>query len=113
MTQFGPLPPQSNRADFIMTVDATNDDGTPLDITDSQIFVTLSDRLGCARIKGSTSDGRVVKEVPEGGEFSITIRADALACLQPGNYRLAIVFKDGADTSQPYEGDLPIFEGPR
>lgn len=113
MTYFlPPFPKQSNRADFMVTLDAfDNDTGDAYDLTGVTINVTIADERGCTRISASTSDGKVALEVPEDGEASITIRASELKNIPAGQYQLGIQFVDGEDTSQPYVGILPIFEG--
>lgn len=106
-----PFPRQSNRADFMVTLDVVDDNGTPYDLTGVMINVSIADERGCQHLLASITNGKVTLEDAVNGEAAITIRASELNHLRAGTYRLGIQFVDGEDTSQPYVGILPIFEG--
>lgn len=111
------LRPVTNSEDWYDVFEAHDEDAdTPFDFTGWALSLKVGcpdgRRSGPALISASDTDGRI--EFPAGrdsGQFSVTVPASAMACMEPNTYPVGIIMEKDGDTVQLVLARLPIVDG--
>lgn len=111
MINLGSFAAAPNAADWSEYVEVLDDDtGTAFDLTNTLIEMEVTDRDGCRRLYGSTTDG-TVDLVGDGFEF--TFAATRMKDLRAGSYTVNIRLTDSVTgtVAEPAIALLPVLEG--
>lgn len=106
----GSLDPITNREDWTETIIVSDQNGSPIDISSSEIVVAIKDReRRCVALSGSKSDGTIA--VHALGTFSWTFPASRTRALMAGTYDVGCTITTNGVTSQLLVGSLPVIDG--
>lgn len=101
---------QSNKADFIIDIGATDiDTGDDIDFTGASVSVVIRDENGCTKLTASTANGKVTMPSPIVVEAHFT-PAD-MACLCPATYDIGAVYNLNGQTVQLMISSVAIYDG--
>lgn len=105
------FPQQSNRADWVVTIEAIDADSNgPANLTGMSFRLAIENDNGQTEVQASTDDGQIVVDADD-GTITWTIRAASLHGLCSGNYNVGLLMTDGTATEQILLGKLPIVQG--
>lgn len=106
----GDLEPISNRADWRVTIELTDDAGAFIDLTGAAIKLSARDKFGCPRLTGDETDGHIVINGP--GTFTFAFPASELTSICAGQYSVGITVKLASGvTHQIIIGTVSVLDG--
>jgi hypothetical protein len=101
---------QSNTADWIIDVSATdNDTGAAVDFSAATIMFVVKDENGSQVLSASTTDGKIT--LPSSTVVMISFTASQLSALCPGSYKVGCVYKIGTTITQLFVGTVAVYDG--
>ncbi|MNL25915.1 hypothetical protein D3C87_1474170 [compost metagenome] len=105
------LPPVSNRADWIETIELVDDDTeeTITDLSGVTIIVEVRDRDHRRCLYGTTEDGHIV--FAGFGVISWGFNRQEMTQLCAGTYEIGITVKRDGITEQELVGSVPVIDG--
>lgn len=101
---------QSNRADWIIDISATDaETGADIDFTGAAALFVVKDENDCQKLSGSITDGTITQ--PSTTVLEITFTASQMECLCPGSYKLGCVYSINGSITQLMTGTVSIYDG--
>jgi len=109
----GTLPPVSNRADWIDTVEVIDEEAEDgeemIDLTGCDITMSITDGDEIERASASTDAGTIV--IADIGVFQFTIPRATMTNLIPGTYQAGVTIARDGETVQAIIGTVNVLDG--
>lgn len=109
----GSLPPVSNRADWIDTVEVIDEEAESgeemIDLAGCDIVLSITDGDDVERAAASTEDGTIL--IADIGVFQFTIPRATMTNLIPGAYQAGVTIARDGETSQAIIGTVNVLDG--
>lgn len=101
----------SNRADFIITISATDaDTGDAIDFsTATDITIEVNDSAGCQKMLANLDNGKVT--LPSSTVVQCKFARSEMAGLCPASYMIGGTYTSAGETGQLFVGSFNVYDG--
>lgn len=105
---------QSNKADWIFDISATDGDpdsptfGQAIDFTGASVLFVVKDENNCQKLSASIGSGITQ---PSGTVLQIQFTPAQMETLCPGSYKVGCVFQLNGETDQLLTGTVSVYDG--